>query len=137
MEKGAEARSLGGRRNRRLVRSRTASASEDQGGDHPGVGAGDPFFKKSLGGLHIAERKQLVQDERQELPVQKAWAVMDLSRSTFYYRQQKSQAKQEEEQKIVARLEELASDFACYGIRRMTADLKDDGFNSTASGFTA
>jgi putative transposase len=53
---------------------------------------------------------------------------MELSHSTFYYRPQKSEAKRDEEQKIVARLTELARDFSGYGIRRMTAELKDDGF---------
>jgi len=53
---------------------------------------------------------------------------MDLARSTYYYRAQLSEARQEEDQKIQARLESLARDFPRYGIRRMTAQLKADGF---------
>ena len=53
---------------------------------------------------------------------------MALSRSTYYYRAQRSEAKREENLKIIARLEQLAQDFPCYGIRRMTAQLKADGF---------
>jgi len=54
---------------------------------------------------------------------------MDLARSTYYYRAQKSAAKQEEDQKIIGRIEALAEDFPRYGIRRMTAQLKADGFD--------
>ena len=53
---------------------------------------------------------------------------MDLARSTFYYRQQRSDAKQQEDQEIIARLEQLAREFARYGVRRMTAQLKHEGF---------
>jgi transposase InsO family protein len=53
---------------------------------------------------------------------------MDLARSTYYYRQQWSEAKQQEEQKIITRLEQLAREFARYGVRRMTAQLQHEGF---------
>jgi transposase InsO family protein len=53
---------------------------------------------------------------------------MELARSTFYYRPQMSVAKRDEEQRIIQRLEELALECPRYGIRRMTAELKDDGF---------
>lgn len=53
---------------------------------------------------------------------------MALSRSTYYYQTQKSEAKQDEERKMKARLEELAQAFSCYGIRRMTAQLQAEGF---------
>lgn len=53
---------------------------------------------------------------------------MDLARSTYYYQQQRSEAKQQEEQKIIERLEQLAREFARYGVRRMTAQLQHEGF---------
>jgi len=53
---------------------------------------------------------------------------MELSRSTFYYRPQKSEAKQEEELRMVAKLKAWAKAFPENGIRRMTADLKGEGF---------
>ena len=53
---------------------------------------------------------------------------MNLSRSTFYYHPQISGAKQQEEQQMIRRLKALALEFSCYGIRRMTAELKSDGF---------
>jgi transposase InsO family protein len=53
---------------------------------------------------------------------------MELARSTYYYRSQPSEAKREEDRQIQARLKSLARDFPCYGIRRMTAQLKADGF---------
>lgn len=52
---------------------------------------------------------------------------MDLSRSTFYYRSQKSEAKADEERKMTTRLHALAKEFTRYGIRRMTAQLQADG----------
>lgn len=54
---------------------------------------------------------------------------MDLSRSTYYYRSQTSEAKQDEDHRILVRLEQLAQEFSGYGIRRMTAQLKADGFH--------
>lgn len=53
---------------------------------------------------------------------------MDLARSTYYYRSQTSPAKQEEDRRISVRLEQLAREFSRYGIRRMTAQLKTEGF---------
>jgi putative transposase len=53
---------------------------------------------------------------------------MDISRSTYYYRSQTSEAKQDEDRRILVRLEQLAQEFSRYGIRRMTAQLKADGF---------
>ena len=53
---------------------------------------------------------------------------MALSRSTSYYRSQPSAAKQEEDRQIVGRIEQLAQAFTRYGIRRMTAQLKVEGF---------
>jgi putative transposase len=54
--------------------------------------------------------------------------VIELSRSTFYYRQQRSQAKQDEELRMIARLQAWAKEFPKNGIRRMTADLRGEGF---------
>lgn len=54
--------------------------------------------------------------------------MIDLPRSTFYYQQQKSEAKQQEDQKIIGRLELLAREFSRYGVRRMTAQLQHEGF---------
>jgi len=54
--------------------------------------------------------------------------VIELPRSTYYYRQQRSEAKQQEDQKIIARLGQLAREFSRYGVRRMTAQLKHEGF---------
>ena len=53
---------------------------------------------------------------------------MDLAHSTYYYRQRKSEAKQQEDLAIVQQLEALARVFPKYGIRRMTAQLQADGF---------
>jgi putative transposase len=53
---------------------------------------------------------------------------MDLSRSTYYYRVQKSEAKRDEEQRMIAKLQEWAEEFPKNGIRRMTADLNGEGF---------
>ena len=53
---------------------------------------------------------------------------MELSRSTYYYRQLKSEAKQQEALAIVQQLEALARVFPKYGVRRMTAQLQADGF---------
>ena len=53
---------------------------------------------------------------------------MDLSRSTYYYHSQPSDAKQQEDLLIVQQLEALATLFPKYGIRRMTAQLQADGF---------
>lgn len=54
--------------------------------------------------------------------------MIALPRSTYYYRQQRSEAKQQEDQKIITRLEQLAREFSRYGVRRMTAQLKHEGF---------
>ena len=54
--------------------------------------------------------------------------MIALPRSTFYYRQQRSDVKQQEDQKIIERLERLAREFARYGVRRMTAQLRHEGF---------
>ncbi|MBK6764761.1 MAG: IS3 family transposase [bacterium] len=85
---------------------------------------------KSLGvaKLPVPQRKQLVRDERHALAVQKACQVIALPRSTYYYRQQRSEAKQQEDQKIITRLEQLAREFSRYGVRRMTAQLQHEGF---------
>lgn len=54
--------------------------------------------------------------------------MIALPRSTYYYRQQRSEAKQQEDQKIITRLEQLAREFSRYGVRRMTAQLQHEGF---------
>jgi putative transposase len=53
---------------------------------------------------------------------------MDLSRSTYYYHAQTSEVKADEERKLTTRLHALAKEFTRYGIRRMTAQLKAEGF---------
>lgn len=53
---------------------------------------------------------------------------MDLARSSYYYREQRSELKRDEEQKIKVRLETLAREFSRYGVRRMTAQLQSEGF---------
>jgi len=54
---------------------------------------------------------------------------MDLSRSTYYYRPQQSEAKQTEELAMVKQLAVLALKHTQYGVRRMTAELKAQGFD--------
>ena len=54
--------------------------------------------------------------------------MIELARSTFYYRAQRSDAKRDEEQRMIAKLEEWAEQFPKNGIRRMTADLRGEGF---------
>lgn len=53
--------------------------------------------------------------------------MIDLARSTYYYRQQQSEAKLNDDQQIIRRLEQLAHEFSRYGVRRMTAQLKHEG----------
>jgi putative transposase len=53
---------------------------------------------------------------------------MDLARSTYYYREQPSEAKQTEELAMVKQLAVLALKHTQYGVRRMTAELKAQGF---------
>jgi putative transposase len=54
---------------------------------------------------------------------------MDVARITYYYyRSQISAAKQDDDRRIGVRLEQLAREFSRYGIRRMTAQLKAEGF---------
>ena len=43
---------------------------------------------------------------------------MELSRSTYYYREQRSKAKQTEELAMVKQLERLAKTHTQYGVRR-------------------
>jgi putative transposase len=53
---------------------------------------------------------------------------MDLSRSTYYYREQRSEAKQTEDLAMVKQMAVLALTHTQYGVRRMTAELKAQGF---------
>jgi putative transposase len=54
--------------------------------------------------------------------------VIELSRSTYYYHPQKSEARQDEERRMVAKLVAWAEEFPTWGIRRMTAELQGEGF---------
>ncbi len=53
---------------------------------------------------------------------------MDIPRSTYYYRPDKNEAKLKEDADIRDRIEGLALRFPRYGYRRMTAQLKREGF---------
>ena len=53
---------------------------------------------------------------------------MELARSSYYYRPVGETSRKAENRAIRARLEELALRFPRYGYRRMTAQLKRDGF---------
>jgi putative transposase len=53
---------------------------------------------------------------------------MDLSRSTYYYRERLSEAKQTEELAMVKQMAVLALTHTQYGVRRMTAELQAQGF---------
>jgi len=53
---------------------------------------------------------------------------MDIPRSTYYYKPRMDEAKRKQDADIKDRLEELALRFPRYGYRRMTAQLKREGF---------
>jgi len=53
---------------------------------------------------------------------------MGIPRSTYYYKSRMDEAKRKEDADIRDRLEELALRFPRYGYRRMTAQLKREGF---------
>ena len=53
---------------------------------------------------------------------------MELARSSYYYRPVGETPRKAENRAIRARLEELALRFPRYGYRRMTAQLKREGF---------
>jgi transposase InsO family protein len=53
---------------------------------------------------------------------------MELPRSTYYYKPRKNEAKLKEDADIRDRMEELALRFPRYGYRRMTAQLRREGF---------
>jgi len=53
---------------------------------------------------------------------------MDLARSTYYYREQRSDAKQTEDLAMVKQMAVLALTHTQYGVRRMTAELHAQGF---------
>lgn len=54
--------------------------------------------------------------------------VMDIPRSTYYYKPHADKVKRKEDMDIRDRLEELALHFTRYGYRRMTAQLQREGF---------
>ena len=53
---------------------------------------------------------------------------MGIPRSTYHYKSRMDEAKRNEDADIRDRLEELALRFPRYGYRRMTAQLKREGF---------
>lgn len=53
---------------------------------------------------------------------------MGLARSSYYYKGRLDLAKADEDERICIRMEQLALDYPRYGYRRMTAQLKREGF---------
>jgi len=54
--------------------------------------------------------------------------MMDIPRSTYYYKPRADEAKRKQDADIRKRLEELALRFPRYGYRRMTAQLQREEF---------
>ena len=52
---------------------------------------------------------------------------MELSRSSYYYKPKRNEIREEEDKRIVKRLNELTVEYSRYGYRRMTAQLKREG----------
>lgn len=52
---------------------------------------------------------------------------MELSRSSYYYKPKRNGKREEEDKRIVERMNELTVEYARYGYRRMTAQLKREG----------
>jgi len=53
---------------------------------------------------------------------------MELARSSYYYKPRRDASKEEDDERIGVRIEELALEYPRYGYRRMTAQLRREGF---------
>ncbi|MBU0692152.1 IS3 family transposase [bacterium] len=74
-----------------------------------------------------AARRDVVADQRGSLTAQEGCALMDLSRSTYYYRSPVAEAQAKERLDLQDKIEQLAFDNSGYGYRRITAELHRQG----------
>lgn len=82
-------------------------------------------LKKRLN-LSAAEKRQLIEQPPSVLSLRQQCSLLQLNRSTYFY--QPKPAVSDDDKNVMDRLDEIHTDFPCYGIRRLTAQLRRDGF---------
>jgi len=81
--------------------------------------------EKKVGGLSRAERLAWVERDGAELPLTVQAELLGISRSSLYYQ---PKGPSQEEVQIKHRIDEIYTDMPYYGSRRMTAQLRQDGY---------
>lgn len=83
-------------------------------------------LKKNLE-ISRESKKKAIEPDNPDIPIKRQCELLGLARSTWYYKSQRSEEKQKQDEKIMRLIDEQFTRTPYYGIRRMTKWLNRQG----------